>query len=138
MFLKDFLMRTIFKVFMTVLLLSFMIWSLGAKACAILVLQPGIEPAAADLEGEILTPGAPGMSLYIPLALSPSLFSPFSLFHLLCGTGERPKSRQQEREGNRIHVYRIPVIHRAALSSVHFTSSHRLSNSNSVKWELFH
>ena len=85
MFLKDFLMRTIFKVFMTVLLLSFMIWSLGAKACAILVLQPGIEPAAADLEGEILTPGAPGMSLYIPLALSPSLFSPFSLslrFHI--------------------------------------------------------
>ena len=62
MFFKDFLMRTIFKVFMTVLLLSFMIWSLGAKACAILVLQPGIEPAATALEGEILTPGAPGLT----------------------------------------------------------------------------
>lgn len=66
-------MQTILKVFITVLPLFFMIWSLGSKACAILVLQPEIEAAPAALEGEVLTTGAPGMSLYIPLALSPSL-----------------------------------------------------------------
>ena len=48
-------------------------WSFGSKECGILVLQPGIEPAPAALEGEVLTTGAPGMSLSIPLALSPSL-----------------------------------------------------------------
>ena len=66
-------MRTILKVFITVLPLFFMIWSLGSKACVILVLQPGIEPAPAALEGEVLTTAVLGMSLYIPLALSPFL-----------------------------------------------------------------
>lgn len=50
-----------------------MMWSFGSEVCGTLVLQPGIEPAPAALEGEVLPTGAPGMSLCIPLALSPSL-----------------------------------------------------------------
>ena len=36
----------------------------GWEACGILALQPGIEPAPPALEGEVLTTGPPGKSLY--------------------------------------------------------------------------
>ena len=50
-----FLMWTIFKVsieFVTILLLLFMFWIFGHKACEILVSQSGIKPTPLALEGE--------------------------------------------------------------------------------------
>ena len=50
-----FLMWTIFKVFIefvTILLLLFMFWFFGHKACEILVSQSGIKPTPLALEGE--------------------------------------------------------------------------------------
>ena len=43
--------------------LGFMLWFLGPKACGILALQPGIEPTAPALEGEVPTTGPPGKFL---------------------------------------------------------------------------
>ena len=40
-----------------------MFWFFGHEACGILAAQPGIEPAAPALEGEVLTIGPPGKSL---------------------------------------------------------------------------
>ena len=37
-----------------------MFWFFGFKACGILPLQPGIKPAPAVLESEVLTTGPPG------------------------------------------------------------------------------
>ena len=57
-FLKDFLMGTIFKVFIEfviILLLLFMFWFCGHEACGILALQPGIKPTPSALEGKALT-----------------------------------------------------------------------------------
>ena len=39
-----------------------MFWFFGHEACEILAPQPGIEPAAPALEGEVLTTGLPGKS----------------------------------------------------------------------------
>ena len=60
-----FLMWTIFKVFIefVTILLPFYVLVFGPKACGILALRPGIEPAPPALEGEILTRGPPGRSL---------------------------------------------------------------------------
>ena len=49
----------VFIEFVTVLLL-FLFWIFGFKACGILVPQPGIEPTSLVLEGKVLTIGPPG------------------------------------------------------------------------------
>ena len=57
---------TIFKVFIeftTILLLWFMFWFFGHKACGILVSQSEIEPAPPALESKVLPTGQPGKSL---------------------------------------------------------------------------
>ena len=41
-----------------------MFWFFGGEAWGILVPWPGIEPAPPELEGEVLTTGPPGKSLY--------------------------------------------------------------------------
>ena len=41
-----------------------MFWFFGREVCGILVPQPGIEPTAPALEGEVLTTGQPGKSLW--------------------------------------------------------------------------
>ena len=41
-----------------------MFWFFGCEPCGILAPQPGIEPAPPALEGEVLTTGPPGKSLY--------------------------------------------------------------------------
>ena len=41
-----------------------MLWFFGHEACGILAPQPGIEPTPPALEGEVLTTGSPGKSLY--------------------------------------------------------------------------
>ena len=41
----------------------FMFWIFGHKACGVLALQPGIEPAPPALEGKVLTTGLPGTSV---------------------------------------------------------------------------
>ena len=59
-----------------------MFWLFGLEACGILALQPGIEPAPPELEGEVLTTGPPGKSLggYFNLSLhSYPLTHPFPL-----------------------------------------------------------
>ena len=59
-------MWTIFKVFIefaTILLLFYIFWFFGHKACGILAPRPGMEPAPPALEGEALTTGPPGKSL---------------------------------------------------------------------------
>ena len=60
-------MWTIFKVFIefvnniaSILCFGFF----GRKACGILVPQPGVEPEPPVLEGEVLTTGPPGNSLF--------------------------------------------------------------------------
>ena len=50
--------------FVTILLLFSMFWFFDHKACGILVPQPGIKPTAPALEGEVLTAGPPGKSLF--------------------------------------------------------------------------
>ena len=42
-----------------------MFWFFGPQACGILAPRPGIEPAPPALEGEVLTTGQPGKSLYL-------------------------------------------------------------------------
>ena len=59
---KLFLMWTIFKVFIEFVTILLLFWFYGHKACGILAPQPGIEPAPAALEGEVLTTGSPGKS----------------------------------------------------------------------------
>ena len=65
-FFKDFLIWTIFKVFMELLqyCLCFLHFGLvfGHKACRILAPKLGIEPEPPALEGEVLTSGLPGKS----------------------------------------------------------------------------
>ena len=61
-FFKDFLMWTIFKVFIelvTVLPLFYAFWFSDHKACWILAPWPMVEPVPPILEGEILTTGPP-------------------------------------------------------------------------------
>ena len=41
-----------------------MFWCFGHEACGILIPQLGIEPAPTALEGEVLTTGPPGKSLF--------------------------------------------------------------------------
>ena len=41
-----------------------MFWVFGLEACGILAPRPGIEPSPPALEGEVLTTGPPGKSLY--------------------------------------------------------------------------
>ena len=80
MFLKIFLMWTIFKVFIefvTVLLLFYVLvffsffssssffFFFGCEACGILAPRPGIVSATPALEGEVLTTGPPGKSLQL-------------------------------------------------------------------------
>ena len=72
LFLKSFLMWTIFKVFMNLLqycfclyILNFLIW----EACGILAPLPGIKPTPRALEGEVLTTRSPGKSLVVFLLL---------------------------------------------------------------------
>ena len=68
-FSKDFfLMRTIFKVFIefVTILLLFMFWIFGHQACGFLVPRTGIEPSTPELEGEVLTSGAPRESSFLP------------------------------------------------------------------------
>ena len=75
-FCKDYLVRTIFKVFIefvTTLLLFFMFWFFGPEAYGILVSPTGIEPAFPVLQGEVLTTEPPGKSPYGPFE------------HLKCG-----------------------------------------------------
>ena len=58
-------MWTIFKVFIefvTILLLSYMFWFFGLKACGILAPWPGVEPTSPALEDEVLTTGPLGKS----------------------------------------------------------------------------
>ena len=41
-----------------------MLWFSGPEACGILAPWPGIEPTTPPLEGEVLTTGLPGNSLF--------------------------------------------------------------------------
>ena len=55
-FLKDFLMGTIFKVFIEfviILLFLLIFWFYGCEACGILAIQPGIKSSPPALEGEL-------------------------------------------------------------------------------------
>ena len=63
-FLKIFLMWTIFKVLLNLLqyCFCFMFWFFGHKVCGIWAPRPGMEPAPPALEGEALTTGPPGKS----------------------------------------------------------------------------
>ena len=65
-FFKDFLMWTIFKVFIqfVTILLIFMLWFYGHKACGILAAWSGSKPLPPVLEGKVLTTGPPGKSLF--------------------------------------------------------------------------
>ena len=47
--------------------LCFMCWLFGPEACGIPATGPGIEPAPPALEGEVLTTGPPGKSLFVIL-----------------------------------------------------------------------
>ena len=62
-----FLMWTIFKVFIefVTILLLFMFWFFGHKACGILAPWRGIDPASPTLEGKVITTGQPRESLII-------------------------------------------------------------------------
>ena len=42
-----------------------MFWIFGRKACGILALWPGIEPAPPILEEGVITTGSPGGSFYL-------------------------------------------------------------------------
>ena len=42
-----------------------MFWLFGHETCGILALQPGIKPTCPTLEGEVLTTGLPGKSLFL-------------------------------------------------------------------------
>ena len=42
-----------------------MFWIFGVEACGILAPRPGIEPAPPALEGDILSTGPPGKSLFL-------------------------------------------------------------------------
>ena len=65
----------------------FIFWFFGSKACGILALWPGIEPAYPAMEGEILTMGSPGKSLWLKISSTqanvphfpPPLFHPLTL-----------------------------------------------------------
>ena len=62
---KDFLMWTIFKVFIEFVTLYYFFLCFvffGQEACGVLALWPGIEPAPPALEGKVLTTGPPGKS----------------------------------------------------------------------------
>ena len=52
----------VFIEFVTILLLFYVFWFFGPEECGILALQPGIEPAPPELEGEVLTTGPCGTS----------------------------------------------------------------------------
>ena len=43
----------------------FMFWYFGCEACGTIAPQLGIEPTTPALEGEVLTTGQPGKSLYL-------------------------------------------------------------------------
>ena len=43
-----------------------MFWIFGHQACGFLAPGPGIEPSTPELEGEVLTSGAPGESPFLP------------------------------------------------------------------------
>ena len=60
-------MWTIFKVFIefVMILILFYVLVFGLEACGIIAPQPGIEPTPYALEGEILTTGPLGKSLYV-------------------------------------------------------------------------
>ena len=45
-----------------------MFWFFGREACGILAPWPGIKPAFPALEGEVLTTGLPGKTLYVVLS----------------------------------------------------------------------
>ena len=69
-------MWTIFKVFIesvTVLLLFVMFWFFGCKSCGILASWSEIKPKSPTLEGEILTIGLLGKSLYLDFLILPYL-----------------------------------------------------------------
>ena len=51
-----------------------MFWFFGQEACGILAPRPGIEPAPPALEGEVLTTGPPGKSLFLINLRGNSLF----------------------------------------------------------------
>ena len=63
-FKKNFWMWTVFNCLYWVcqVLLLFMFWIFGCKACGILAPQPGIIPTSFVLEGKVLTTGPPGKS----------------------------------------------------------------------------
>ena len=52
----------VFIEFVTILFPLY-VWVFGPEACGILAPQTGIEPAAPELEGEVLTTGPAGKSL---------------------------------------------------------------------------
>ena len=60
-------MWTIFKVFIEFVMIFILFYVLvfGLEACGIIAPQPGVEPTSYALEGEILTTGPLGKSLYV-------------------------------------------------------------------------
>ena len=58
----------VFTEFVTILLLYVLVF--GHETCGILATRPGIEPAPPALEGEVLTTGLPGKSLYFLITYS--------------------------------------------------------------------
>ena len=56
-------MWTILKVFIEFVMILFLFWFFGCKACGILAPWPGVEPTHPTLEGEVLTIGPPGKPL---------------------------------------------------------------------------
>ena len=56
----DYFHSLYYKAFVTILLLLFMFWFFGRKACGIIAPWPGVESAPPALEGGVLTTGPPG------------------------------------------------------------------------------
>ena len=75
----------VFLEFVTILLLFFMFWFFGHKACRILAPQPGFKPVSPALAGRVLTSGPPGKFLNTLLLFIFSLlsFKPQSAVRLL-------------------------------------------------------
>ena len=77
-------MWIIFKIFIefaTTLLLFYVFWFFGPKACDILAPRPGIEPSPSVLEGEIITTGSP--EKYPSTSLLLCSFNFYCLHHLV-------------------------------------------------------
>ena len=84
MFATIFFKKIFFKVFnlLRYCFCFFMFWFFGCKACGILAPRPGIKPSPPALEGEVLTTGPPGKSLFSNICLE-GIFQSKHIFEML-------------------------------------------------------